>query len=187
MVFQEATSEAAGKAKKPTAWHLMPHKNYLGNRVAIFRSVIARCLTLANIGRSPFTLQYLFMFSASVFNRIRCQFICCCLSVVIRLLDSCFYSNSLVSVQLLLFLFLFWSLCFVWLFIVWLFDYSVSFSVLILYSRYFNPQILFNYQPTGKSIHHTPDCAIFCLGIGSKSLLQSLTFEDILNQFLQSG
>jgi hypothetical protein len=62
------------------------------NRVAIVSSVITRYLTLANTGWSPFTLQYLFMFSASVFNRYSLQFICCYLSVVIRHLDSCFDS-----------------------------------------------------------------------------------------------
>ncbi len=106
--------------------------NTRANRVAIFCSAITRCLTLENIGWSPFTLQYLFMFGASVFNRICCQFICCCLSVVINLLASCFDSNSLVSVHLPPILFLFWSLCFVQLLSVRLFDYSVSFSVLIL-------------------------------------------------------
>ncbi len=30
MVFQEAMSELAGKAKKPTACHLMPHNKHLG-------------------------------------------------------------------------------------------------------------------------------------------------------------
>jgi hypothetical protein len=30
MVFQEATREPAGKAKKPTARRLMPHNKYLG-------------------------------------------------------------------------------------------------------------------------------------------------------------
>ncbi len=32
MVFQEATSEPAGKAKKLTAWHLMPQKKYPGKQ-----------------------------------------------------------------------------------------------------------------------------------------------------------
>ncbi len=30
LAFQEATSEPAGKAKKPTALHLMPHGKHLG-------------------------------------------------------------------------------------------------------------------------------------------------------------
>jgi hypothetical protein len=30
--FQEAMSEPAGKAKKSTAWHLMPHNKYMGKQ-----------------------------------------------------------------------------------------------------------------------------------------------------------
>jgi hypothetical protein len=30
MILQEAKSEQAGKVKKPTAWHLMPHNKHLG-------------------------------------------------------------------------------------------------------------------------------------------------------------
>jgi hypothetical protein len=32
VVFQEATSEPAGKAKKPAACHLMPHNKHLGKK-----------------------------------------------------------------------------------------------------------------------------------------------------------
>ncbi len=71
-----------------------------------------------------------------------------------------FFSNS----------FLFCFICFVRLFSVWLFS---VFSVLLLemYSRYFHLILPSTIRQVHK--HHTPDCAIFYLCIGSKGLLQS--------------
>jgi hypothetical protein len=113
------------------------------NRVAIVSSAITRYLTLANIGWSPFTLQYLFVFSASVFNRICCQFICCCLTVVFITLPVVF-----IHVHSLLFDCLHFasvcSTCFVWLFSV------ISVLILELYSKYFNPTY---HQPSSKPIN----------------------------------
>ncbi len=103
--------------------------NTWANRVAIVRSVIARSLTLPNIGWSPFSLQYLFIFSASVLIVILS------LSVNLLLFVSCYFSPYQ------LFQFVFIHFCLITSCFVWLFDYSVSFSVLILelYSRYFDP------------------------------------------------
>ncbi len=66
-------------------------------RVAVVNSVITIYLTLANIGWSLFTLQYIIMFSTSVCNCY--QFICYYLSVVICDLANCFNSNSFISAQ----------------------------------------------------------------------------------------
>jgi hypothetical protein len=70
---------------------------------------------------------------------IYCQFICCCLSVVVRLLAGCFNSHSFVSVRYLQFCSCFDRFFFVRLFSIQLFDYSVLISVLLveLYSTYF--------------------------------------------------
>jgi hypothetical protein len=98
---------------------------------------------------------------------IRCQFVCCCLSVL-------FISLPVASIQSHSFLFdhlptlfLFCSICSVWLFSVRLLNYSVSW--------YWNciPGIL---TPTSTTIwqvnkHHPQECAIFCLNIRSESLL----------------
>jgi hypothetical protein len=57
MVFQEATSEPAGKAKKPTACVLCLITNTWANGVAIVSFGFIRCLTLTNKGWSRFNLQ----------------------------------------------------------------------------------------------------------------------------------
>jgi hypothetical protein len=42
MAFQKATSEPAGKTKKPTSWHLIPHNYIQASRVAIISSIITK-------------------------------------------------------------------------------------------------------------------------------------------------
>jgi hypothetical protein len=100
----------------------------------------------------------LFMFSASV-NHICSQFICC----------SLWYYLSLVHSSL----FCFVRSTFVRLFSVWLLDYSVLFSVLILelYSSYFDQQNHISTTIRQVNEHHTQDCAMFFLSKRRKSLL----------------
>jgi hypothetical protein len=122
--FQEATSEPPGKAKKPTACHVMLHNTW-ATRVAIVSSVITRYLTVVNIGQSRFNLQ-IFLCSVNQFHCIGCQFLL-------------FFISSLILIHLIPFCFV--QSDFVWLFRVRLPDYSVLFSVLILelYYRNFDP------------------------------------------------
>jgi hypothetical protein len=90
MVFQEATSEAAGRAKKPAAQYLMPHNKHLGKQDCncqfhdhkIFNPCKHRTVSI-----HLSVVVYVQCISASV---IRCQFIYCYLSAVIHFLASCF-------------------------------------------------------------------------------------------------
>ncbi len=174
MDFQEATSEPAGNAKKPTAWHLVPNNEHPGKQDCncqfrnhkIFNPCKHRTVT---IYPSVFVHVQCVSFQSSLFAS---------LSVVIHqllfnILPIVFALASLVSVQLPLYLLLFWSNCIVWLFSVRL--VSVIFSVLILelYSRYLDPHNTTSSTIWQVNKHHTPDRVIFCLSIGSKSLLQS--------------
>jgi hypothetical protein len=114
-----------------------------------------RYLTLANTEWSQVNLQFC-MLIESVFLPICCQF--------------CYYPSV---VNFYSFCFAFCLTHFVQLFRIRLFTYLFSvFSVLILElcSRYFYPHINI-IQQVNK--HHTSDSTIFCLSIGSESLLPS--------------
>jgi hypothetical protein len=82
MVFQEATSEPAGKAKKPRAWHLIPHNKHLGKQGCscwFHNHKMFNPHKTQDGHHSAFGIVYVQCIS------LCCQFICCCLSVVIRL------------------------------------------------------------------------------------------------------
>jgi hypothetical protein len=128
--------------------------------------------TLAKVGQSTFAFQFLFTFKCirSVLLFVACLFHF--LAVIIHHLVSCFVFTFIHSA---------WSfqICFSFCSVrslssdYSLFNYLVLFSVLILdmYSSYF---LIPKQHPSSKTINIRPqDCAIFCLSIGSESLLQS--------------
>jgi hypothetical protein len=127
-------------------------------------------------------------------------------SVSLSVLPFCRSSDySICSVLVRFALFdLLCSICFVRLFSIWLFAYSVIdysiysvlFSVLILelYSRYFDPVntevTCYHHQPSSKSINiiKYKTCTCFWLSIGgSKAFCIIVTSRDIRNQFLWLG
>jgi hypothetical protein len=130
------TCDGYGKPKKLAAWHVMPHHKHpdkQGCNCQFRNKKIFNPRKQRMVTTHPSVFVYVQCIS---FNRICCQFICCCLWIVICLLANCFYSHSFVSVP-------FWTLCFVRIFSVRLCVYSVChFSVLILelFSRYLDPQ-----------------------------------------------
>jgi hypothetical protein len=155
MVFQEAISEPSGKARKlqHDTWCLIT--NTQANRVAIVSSIIIKIFNSCK--HWTVTIQpAVFMFSETVSNCIRCQF-----SVTVHQLFD-FHS----------FLLCFCSILFVKFISIWLFVYSVYFL-----SWYWNciPGISIPIITTIRQVnkHHTSDSAIFCLNIGSESLLPS--------------
>ncbi len=105
--FQNASSEHAGKAKKATTWHLMPHNKHLGKQDCNRQFCNHKYLKLANTGRSQFTLQ-ICLFNASIFNIIFCQFIYCYSSAFLFI----FLSVVLICIHLFLLLFV-RSVCFI--------------------------------------------------------------------------
>ncbi len=119
MVFQEATSEPVGKAKKLPAWPLMPHNQQPGKQVAIVSSIITRTFNSCK--------HWMVMTQPSVYMLIE--------SVLSLFVASLFFCSIFLLV------FCFCSIHHVRLFSVQLFFQSVYFSVLILelYSRYFDP------------------------------------------------
>jgi hypothetical protein len=139
-------------------WCLMT--NTQANRVSIVSSVITRYLTLANKGQSTFHPSVFVHVQFSVYPLL---FICC-YSTYCQL-----FSDFL---SFLLFDYLWYYFCLVRSVF---FDYSVSFSVLILelYSRYFKPHNTISTTIRQVNKHHTQDCAYSCLSLGSKILLQS--------------
>jgi hypothetical protein len=111
--------------------------NIQADRIATFSSVITMIFDPC-IGRSR--LNLLFICSVNLCLFIHCQFYC---SSVVRSASFCLT-------------------CFVKLFSVWFFNYSVYFEVLILelYSRYFDPH---NNNHPAVNKHNTPECTIFVL------------------------
>jgi hypothetical protein len=152
MVFQEATSELAGKTKKLTAWHLMSHNKHLGKQgwnCQFHNHKIFNTGKTLDGHHSPLSICLCSEHQLLIF--IHCQFICCCLSVVIRLLASCLDLHSFISVWLPLILFLFYRSA--------LFDYSVfNYLTIRLFSAIFcsDTGIVFQVfwspyqQPSGK-------------------------------------
>jgi hypothetical protein len=166
MIFQEATSEPAGKSKKPTAWHLMPHNKQPGKQGCNcqFRNhKIFKYLTLAKHRMVTTCSQYFFMFSTSVLI----VFIASLSAVVYQLLFV-ILPVALIYIHSFLFnliLFLFCLIHFVWLFSVRLLDFWCYF---LFWYWHCIPGILIHntlyQQPSGKSINIIPqDCAVFCL------------------------
>jgi hypothetical protein len=140
MVFQEATSEPAEKGNRQhDIWCLIT--NIWANRVAIVSSVITKIFTPCKY----WTVTTPPSFTSSVNQGLFC-------SLPVLLFMCCLTFSRLFS---------FCSICFVWLFGVRLFVYSVYFSVLILelYSSYFDPHN--NPEPDkNKSSDGTYDTAI---------------------------
>ncbi len=168
--FQETTFELAGKAKKPAAWHLMPHNKHLGKQGCNCQFRNHKIFNTRKYGMVTIQPSELFVFSASFFNCVHCRFICCCLSVL-------FVSLPVASIHIHSFDHLQSCFCFVRS---TLFEYSVfNYSLIQGYflSWYWNciPGILIPISTTIRQVnkHHTQDCAIFCLSIGSESLLPS--------------
>ncbi len=167
--FQKATSEPAGKAKKLTAWHLMPHKKKHPGKQGcscqfrnykIFTSPKNRSVNIYPLVLFLFScISFLLLFVASLTSVIY-QLLLIILPVVLYL-----HSFILLIIPNSL---LFCSIYFVQLFIVWLF--SVIFSVLVVFQVFQSPY----QQPYGKSKNIIPqDCAIFCVSKGRESLLPS--------------
>jgi hypothetical protein len=149
--------------------------NSQANRVAIVSSVITRYLTLAKHRMVTTCPQYFFYVQYISFNCIHCQFICCCLSVVICHLASCFDLHSFISVQSDSVSVLFNSLCLtIQCSITW---FLVLFSVLILvlYSRHFDPQYTIPTAIRHVNKHHTTRLRrlLSYRSVGSESLSPS--------------
>jgi hypothetical protein len=150
MVFREAASKPAGKAKKSTAWHLMPHNKHPGKQGCNFQLCNHKIFSprkhrTVTIHRSVFvhvqciSFQSLFVVSLSAVIH---QLLSISLLVVFAFafINFCLITSNSASVPfdysvLNYALFDYFVLDYL------LFNYSVSFSVLILelYSRYFDP------------------------------------------------
>jgi hypothetical protein len=150
MVFQEATVEPTGKAKKLTAWPLMPYNKHKHRTVTThpLLFVYVQCVE-ASETRGTTALVY-WLINSSLYtgtvhvlssvveytptgltvsrgvasspqvHHYLLSVLCCCLLVVIRHLAKCFNSNSIISAQIHSFLLNYLQFWF------WLFDLLCS-------------------------------------------------------------
>ncbi len=157
MVFQEATSEPTEIAKKPTAWHLMPHNQHPGKQGCIVSSVITKIFYppkywTVTIQPFCFYVQWISVYFCSL------PVFCYCSSVP--------HFHSLLSALFNLF-------CLI-------IQYSIThlFNIFfcpdfgIVFQVFWSPLLSTNNHLTVNK-HHTSDKAIFCLIIGSESLIPS--------------
>ncbi len=149
----------------------MPHNKHPGKQGCNCQFRNHKIINPRKIVWSTLTLQFLFMLSISFWSFLCCQFIVCYLSVVIFHIASCFvFVFIFLSVISNLLLFLFCSLCFIWLLVVWLFSVILCSDTGNLFQVFWSSY----QQPSGKSINIIPqDGAIFCLNLWSENLLPS--------------
>jgi hypothetical protein len=87
-VFQEATSEPAGKARKPTALHQIPHNKYLGKQGSNHQFSNHKIFNPCKTRSVNFCLSALFICNCIQFYIVICcwflvrYFICCFVFVV---------------------------------------------------------------------------------------------------------
>ncbi len=101
IIFQETTSEPAGKGKKLTPWHLVPYNKHLDKQGCTCQShnhKISNPRKCRMVITHPSVSVYVQCIS---FNCNLLAVICCYLSVTVCHLASCFHSHSFVSAQLL--------------------------------------------------------------------------------------
>ncbi len=140
----------------------MPHNKHPGKQGCNCQFRNHKILNPRKIVWSTFTLQFLFMLSATVFHRFFvASFSVCYLSVVIFHIASCFvFVFVTLSIISNLLLFLFCSLCFIWLLVVWLFSVFFCSDTGNLFQVFWSSY----QQPSHKSINIiTQDWAPFVL------------------------
>jgi hypothetical protein len=145
--------------------------------------MITRYLTLEKADWSTFALQFC---SCSILHRYLLPvYLSLFISVICHLASFVSYPPSFVLLSHFeSVLFVLFCLIIVRLFVVRLFSFIFCFVTGNVFQVFRSPE----QQPSGKSINIIPqDCPIFCLSIGSKTLLQSSTLVGYLEPFSPIG